>query len=108
MTLDDIRPPEDVAHLHRQQPPRLLASNRVRSRLRGRSIRVAAIILEPRTPHWPMRVLGIAIAPTRMLAFSETGQHFRIRPDGAMVILRHLLWRARNFVRLRTAAFDAE
>ena len=71
----------------------------VRSRLKGRSIRVAAIILEPNTPHWPMRFLGMAIAPWRLLAFTEQGQHFRMRPDSAPVMLRHLLWRCRNFVR---------
>jgi GT2 family glycosyltransferase/glycosyltransferase involved in cell wall biosynthesis len=71
----------------------------VRSRLGSRRIRVAAIILEPNTPHWPMRLLGIAISPWRLLAFTENGQHFRLRPDSAPVILRHLLWRAKNFVR---------
>lgn len=71
----------------------------IQSRLKGRSIRVAAIILEPNTPHWPLRFLGMAIAPWRLLAFTEEGQHFRMRPDSAPVMLRHLLWRARNFVR---------
>lgn len=71
----------------------------VRSRIQGRSIRVAAIILEPNTPHWPMRLLGIAIAPWHLLAFTEEGQHFRMRPDSAPVMLRHLVWRTGNFVR---------
>ncbi len=74
----------------------------VRSRLGGRSIRVAAIILEPNTPHWPMRRLGMAVAPWRLLAFTENGQHFRLRPDSAPVMLRHLLWRAKNLVRSQT------
>ncbi len=74
----------------------------VRSRLGPRSIRVAAIILEPNTPHWPMRWLGMAVAPRRLLAFTENGQHFRLRPDSAPVMLRHLLWRAKNFVRSQT------
>jgi GT2 family glycosyltransferase len=74
----------------------------IRSRLRGRSIRVAAIILEPRTPHWPMRLLGLTVAPWRLLAYSETGQHFRVRPDNALVMQRHLLWRTKNLVRSQT------
>jgi GT2 family glycosyltransferase len=74
----------------------------VRSRLGSRSIRVAAIILEPNTPHWPMRRLGMAVAPWRLLAFTEDGQHFRLRPDSAPVMLRHLLWRAKNLVRSQT------
>ncbi len=71
----------------------------VRSRLGSRSIRVGAIILEPNTPHWPMRLLGMAVVPFRLLAFTENGQHFRLRPDSAPVMLRHLVWRAGNFVR---------
>ena len=71
----------------------------VRSRLGGRKIRVAALILEPRTPHWRMRILGLRLAPFRMLAFNETGQHFRLRPDNLPSILRNLWWRTRNLVR---------
>jgi len=74
----------------------------IRSRLRGRRVGIAAIILEPQTPHWSMRFLGMAIAPTRLLAYSETGQHFRLRPDNALVMLRHLLWRTKNLVRSQT------
>jgi GT2 family glycosyltransferase/glycosyltransferase involved in cell wall biosynthesis len=74
----------------------------VRSRLGSREIRVAAIILEPNTPHWPMRLLGMAVSPWRLLAFTENGQHFRLRPDSAPVILRHLLWRGKNFIRSQT------
>jgi hypothetical protein len=36
----------------------------VRSRLRGAKIRIAAVILEPRTPHRGMRWLAFALAPT--------------------------------------------
>jgi len=71
----------------------------IRSRLHGRTIRVAAIILEPKTPHWPMRLLGMTLAPWRLLAYSETGQHFRMRPDNIGVMLRHLWWRAKNLAR---------
>ena len=74
----------------------------IRSRLRGRRIEIAAIILEPRTPHWPMRFLGMVIAPMRLLAYSETGQHFRLRPDNALVMLRHMLWRTKNLIRSQT------
>jgi GT2 family glycosyltransferase/glycosyltransferase involved in cell wall biosynthesis len=70
-----------------------------KSRLRGRSIRIAAVILEPRTPHWRLRLLGLTLAPWRLLAFNETGRHFRVRPDNLPVMLRHLLWRGRNLLR---------
>jgi hypothetical protein len=71
----------------------------IESRLRLRSIQVAAIILEPRTPHWPMRFLAMRLAPWKLLAYSETGQHFRMRPDNFPVMLRHLLWRTKNLIR---------
>ena len=70
-----------------------------RSRLAGRKIRIAAVILEPRTPHWRLRMMGLRLAPLRTLAFNETGQHFRLRPDNLPSMLRNLLWRAKNLVR---------
>jgi GT2 family glycosyltransferase/glycosyltransferase involved in cell wall biosynthesis len=70
-----------------------------RSRLGGRKIRIAALILEPRTPHWRLRLLAIRLAPFRMLAFNETGQHFRLRPDNLPAMLRNLLWRTKNLFR---------
>jgi GT2 family glycosyltransferase/glycosyltransferase involved in cell wall biosynthesis len=71
----------------------------IESRLGDREIRIAAMILEPRTPHWPLRFLAIAMARFRLLAFSETGQHFRMRPDNLHVMLGHLFWRSKNLVR---------
>ena len=70
-----------------------------RFRLAGRKIRIAAVILEPRTPHWRLRILGLRLAPFRILAFNETGQHFRLHPDNLPSMLRNLLWRTRNLVR---------
>ena len=72
----------------------------IRSRLRGREIRLAAVILEPGTPHRRMRLLGMSLAPLRLLAFNETGQHFRLSPTNLPVMSRHLLWRAGNLVRV--------
>ncbi|HYK58168.1 MAG TPA: glycosyltransferase [Bryobacteraceae bacterium] len=72
----------------------------IRSRLRGREIRLAAVILEPGTPHRRMRLLGMSLAPRRLLAFNETGQHFRLSPTNLPVMSRHLLWRAGNLVRV--------
>jgi GT2 family glycosyltransferase/glycosyltransferase involved in cell wall biosynthesis len=71
----------------------------VRWRLRGRSVRLAAVILEPRTPYWHMRALGLALAPLNFLAFNEAGNHFMLRPRSVPTMLRHFLWRAGNFVR---------
>jgi GT2 family glycosyltransferase len=71
----------------------------VRSRLRGRSIRIAAMILEPRTPHRAMRLLALRLSPLRLWAYNETGQHFRMSPGNVLVMARYLLWRTRNFLR---------
>jgi GT2 family glycosyltransferase/glycosyltransferase involved in cell wall biosynthesis len=69
-----------------------------RWRLRGRTLRYGAVILQPSIPHWPLRRLGLALAGLRVLLFNENGGHFMLRPRSAHVILRHLLWRARNAV----------
>jgi GT2 family glycosyltransferase/glycosyltransferase involved in cell wall biosynthesis len=71
----------------------------VRRRLRGRAIRISAVILEPRTPYWRMRALALALAPLQFLAFNDAGGHFMLRPRSVPTMLRHLAWRAGNFVR---------
>lgn len=71
----------------------------IRARLAGRPVRLAAVILEPRIPHWRLRALGFTLAPLRFLAFNETGGHFMLRPRSVPTILRHLVWRSKNLVR---------
>ena len=71
----------------------------IRSALAGRKIRIGAVILEPRTPHWPLRLIGFSLAPLYFMAFTENGEHFMLRPRSAATIARHLAWRAKNFVR---------
>jgi glycosyltransferase involved in cell wall biosynthesis/GT2 family glycosyltransferase len=71
----------------------------IRSRLAGRRVRLAAVILEPRVPHWRMRALGFAMAPLYFLAFNETGEHFMLRPRDTFKLVGHMAWRARNLVR---------
>ncbi len=71
----------------------------VRAKLGARRIRIAAVILEPRTPHWPMRMAGFTLAPLYFLAFNEHGEHFMLRPRSVPSMLRHAAWRTRNFFR---------
>ncbi len=72
----------------------------VLAHLAGRGIRLAAIILEPRTPHGALRKLGRAMSPRfRLMVFNENGEHFMLRPDNVGVMLRHGLWRAGNLLR---------
>ncbi len=71
----------------------------VRARLAGRRVRLAAVILEPRIPHWRLRALGFTTAPLRLLAFNETGEHFMLRPRSLPAIIGHAAWRMKNLVR---------
>ena len=71
----------------------------IRARLRGRRIRLAAVILEPRIPHWRLRALGFTLAPFHFLAFNEMGEHFMLRPGSVPTMLRHVAWRMKNLVR---------
>jgi GT2 family glycosyltransferase/glycosyltransferase involved in cell wall biosynthesis len=71
----------------------------IRARLAGRRVRLAAVILEPRVPHWRLRALGFATAPLFFLAFNETGEHFMLRPRDTLKLLGHVMWRAKNLVR---------
>ena len=68
-----------------------------RSRFRGRKIRLAAVILQPRMPYWKLRFLALALAPWNFLAFNEDFGHFMLRPRSLPVIARHMAWRTRNF-----------
>jgi len=71
----------------------------IRARLRTRGVRLAAVILEPRVPHWRLRALGFALAPLHFLAFNETGEHFMLRPRSIPTMFRHVTWRMKNLVR---------
>ncbi len=71
----------------------------VRATLGARRIRIAAVILEPRTPHWPLRLVGFTLAPLYFLAFKDHGQQFMLRPRSIPAITRHLAWRVKNFFR---------
>jgi len=71
----------------------------IRARLGARRVRLSAVILEPRVPHWRLRALGFALAPLHFLAFNETGEHFMLRPRSIPTMFRHVTWRMKNLVR---------
>ena len=64
---------------------------------RGKRIRLSAVILQPRMPYWRMRLIGFLLSPWNFLAFNENLSHFMLRPRSLGTILRHGLWRTRNF-----------
>ncbi len=65
--------------------------------LRDKQVRLSAVILQPRMPYWPMRLIGFLISPRNFIAFNESYGHFMLRPRSIGTIFRHLLWRTRNF-----------
>ena len=70
----------------------------LRWRLRDKHIRISAVILQPRMPYWQMRWIAFFLSPWNFLAFNENFGHFMLRPVSAGTIMRHILWRTRNFL----------
>src|ERR1700682_1658545 len=64
---------------------------------RDQRIRLCAVILQPRMPYWRMRLIAFSLSPWNFLAFNEAFGHFMLRPQTLGTIVRHLLWRTRNF-----------
>jgi GT2 family glycosyltransferase/glycosyltransferase involved in cell wall biosynthesis len=44
-----------------------------------------------------LRALGFSLAPLYFLAYNENGEHFMLRPRSLPSMIRHVLWRAKNF-----------
>jgi len=65
---------------------------------RGRRIHLSAVILQPRMPYRQMRLIAFLLAPRKFLAFNENFGHFMLRPQSLATIVRHVLWRTRNFL----------
>ena len=64
---------------------------------RDKRIRIAAVILQPRTPYRRLQIIALLLAPKNFLAFNENFGHFMLRPQSLITILRHISWRTRNF-----------
>ena len=72
---------------------------RCRAAFRGKSIRLAGVLLVPNVPFRRMRLLALALSPRNFLAVNENLNDFMLRPRSIPAIARHLGWRTRNFVR---------
>jgi GT2 family glycosyltransferase len=70
----------------------------VRWHFRDKRVRLSAVILQPRMPYWRMRLIGFLLSPWNFLAFNEGFGHFMLRPRSLGTMLRHGLWRTRNFL----------
>ncbi|MBV8820334.1 MAG: glycosyltransferase, partial [Acidobacteriaceae bacterium] len=69
-----------------------------RASLKDSDVRLSAVILQPRMPYWKMRAAGFLLSPLNFLAFNENLGHFMLRPRSLPTMLRHFLWRTRNFL----------
>lgn len=80
---------------------RSFAENRARcaEAWRGKRIRLAGVLLVPRMPYRRMRLIALMASPAGFLGFNENLDSFMLRPRSAGAILRHLIWRTRNFLR---------
>jgi GT2 family glycosyltransferase/glycosyltransferase involved in cell wall biosynthesis len=65
---------------------------------RDQRIQLSAVILQPRMPYRQMRLVAFLLAPRKFLAFNENLGHFMLRPQSLATIVRHVLWRTRNFL----------
>ena len=80
---------------------------RARDAFRGKSIRLAGVLLVPNTPFRRMRLLALMLAPLYFLAINENLGEFMLRPGSLPVMARHMAWRFRNFLRWHFGADGA-
>ncbi|PWU05893.1 MAG: hypothetical protein C5B51_13485 [Terriglobia bacterium] len=72
---------------------------RCRAALQGKAIRLAGVLLVPRVPYRRMRLMALILAPLHFLAVNENLDNFMLRPAALPLVLRHLIWRGKNFCR---------
>jgi glycosyltransferase involved in cell wall biosynthesis len=75
---------------------------RCRHTFRGKSIRLAGVMLVPNVPFRKMRLLAFLLSPLYFLAFNENLNDFMLRPGSLPTIARHFLWRLGNLMRSRS------
>lgn len=71
----------------------------VRARLANRRVHISALVLQPRTPYWDMRLAAFLLAPLRVLSFNECLDHWMLRPANAPQIAAHIAWRVKTLIR---------
>jgi glycosyltransferase involved in cell wall biosynthesis len=97
--VSDFRPVEKDVHWVRYQGSFLENWARCRSAFRGKSIRLAGVLLVPNVPFRRMRLLALTLAPLYFLAVNENLNDFMLRPGSLPAMARHLAWRVRNLWR---------
>lgn len=83
-------------HVHRTLRENLAAC---RAAVRGRKIRLAAVMLQPNMPYRRMRLMALLLSPLGFLAYNEHLGSFMLRPRNVSTMARHAIWRTKNFFR---------
>jgi len=93
--------PPEQGHWIPYHPKRSFRENfaAVRSALEAHSIHLAAVLLVPRVPYLPLRLIALRLAFRHLLAFDENLSSFAIRPRSLPRIVRHLLSRTKSAIR---------
>jgi glycosyltransferase involved in cell wall biosynthesis len=102
--VSDFRPADNDLHWVRYQGGILENWARCRSAFRGKSIRLAGVLLVPNVPFRRMRLLALVLAPLYFLAVNENLNDFMLRPGSFPAMARHFAWRVRNFLRWHLGA----
>jgi glycosyltransferase involved in cell wall biosynthesis len=97
--VSEFRPADNDLHWVRYQGGILENWARCRSAFRGKSIRLAGVLLVPNVPFRRMRLLALMLAPLCFLAVNENLNDFMLRPGSLPAMARHFAWRVRNFLR---------
>jgi glycosyltransferase involved in cell wall biosynthesis len=97
--VSDFRPADNDLHWVRYQGGMLENWARCRSAFRGKSIRLAGVLLVPNVPFRRMRLLALMLAPLYFLAVNENLNDFMLRPGSLPAMARHFAWRVRNLLR---------
>jgi glycosyltransferase involved in cell wall biosynthesis len=105
--VSDFRPADNDLQWVRYQGGILENWARCRSAFRGKSIRLAGVLLVPNVPFRRMRLLALILAPLYFLAVNENLNDFMLRPGSLPAMARHFAWRARNFLRWHFGADKA-
>jgi len=105
--VSDFRPADNDVRWVRYQGGLMENWARCRSAFRGKSIRLAGVLLVPNVPFRRMRLLALMLAPLYFLAVNENLNDFMLRPGSLLAMARHFAWRVRNFWRWHFGADHA-
>jgi len=95
----EFPPAEKDLHWVRYRGGLLENLARGRSAFKGKSVRLAGVLLVPNVPFRRMRLLALILAPFYVLAVNENLNDFMLRPGSLPAIARHFVWRIGNFLR---------